>query len=150
MKTGSTGSFEGEVASLVAYVCDPRRRGAQLASYETITRCRRRFHRGNPWYPHGILVSCDFLRGAVDRSAGMLSEPNCEQESCQDSTILHQPRFSSSHAAVLFIRIRGKNNPWFPCLPWEGENPGPRVYWNARLQAFEPRRESRYIHTCSA
>lgn len=46
---------------------------------------------------------------------GMLSEPNCEQESCQDSTILADSveRYTTG-AGVLFIRIRGKNNPVAP------------------------------------
>lgn len=53
---------------------------------------------------------------------GMLSEPNCEQESCQNSTILAESVERYTGAGVLFIRIRGKNNPVAPVV----------CLWNAR------------------
>jgi len=64
-------------------------------------------------------VAYAFLYSILGRDRGN-SEPNCNQESCRDLTILRR-RFCRSYAGPLFIRIRGKNNPWFPCLFSRGE-----------------------------
>jgi len=60
-----------------------------------------------------------FLYSILGRDRGN-PEPNCNQESCRDLTILRR-RFCRSYAGPLFIHIRGKNNPWFPCLFSRGE-----------------------------
>ena len=82
----------------------------------------------------------------------MLSEPNCEQESCQDSTILAGSVERYTGAGVLFIRIRGKNNPrGSPCLSFGTREPGRSTLSAGMRDCQTPSVEkvSRLVSRCS-
>ena len=92
---------------------DSRRRSLLSANERgsVVSLVSLRFFLASPW-------GHEVIRGSAERAE------TAKQESCQDSTTRRRSRRgSAAHAVALFIRIRGKNNPWLLCLSLERDTP---------------------------